>query len=572
MAFELTGAARDAYNHDGRILVLGGPGSGKTTLSLLKTRRLIPNLKPGQEVLFLSFSRAAVRQVLIRCRDVLSSDARKSISVQTYHAFCMDVLRAHGRLLTGTPTRILFPDREQIRRAAFDGTWADERQRLARDDGVYAFDEFAAGAERIIGGSRSVADLISSKYPVIILDEFQDTSNSQWELVQRLAERSVVLMLADADQHIFEYDKTVDPKRLDQVRELLSPAEFDLGEENHRSPDSGILGFADAVLRNRPLPETDDVLVRYVQPYTLEAMTHAGTSWLYGELRKAGVVHPSIAVLARSNPMIADVSTWLGRMHKINGHEYRPLSHDVVWDRELSAAAAQVIASILEWPLFEHEVAVGRTSEAISAYYEVKNAVSREPIASAQQLRDRYRTAATAVRDGRAPRPGAAKHLVASCAEGHSWTGDPSRDWLGARHVLEGQKDFGEIVTNGRYLRLFGATDEIGGRLSEQWDRTGNYTNAADLVRRTLDQGRLVTEQREPRGIVLMSIHKSKGKEFDGVLLVEGQYKAKFFDDRSESSPYMAARRLLRVGITRARKRVVIVRPTGSLPLTGGYS
>ena len=62
-----------------------------------------------------------------------------------------------------------------------------------------------------------------------------------------------------------------------------------------------------------------------------------------------------------------------------------------------------------------------------------------------------------------------------------------------------------------------------------------------------------------------MTIHKAKGKEFDGVVLVEGLW-SKFFDER-DGEPFLSARRLLRVGITRARYRVTMVRPCGVRPL-----
>ncbi|MDN4465303.1 ATP-binding domain-containing protein [Microbacterium aurantiacum] len=64
------------------------------------------------------------------------------------------------------------------------------------------------------------------------------------------------------------------------------------------------------------------------------------------------------------------------------------------------------------------------------------------------------------------------------------------------------------------------------------------------------------------------AMHKSKGKEFDGVVIVEGHHRSVFFAEREEA-PHLATRRLLRVAITRARHKVVIVRPTGAAPLTG---
>jgi DNA helicase-2/ATP-dependent DNA helicase PcrA len=66
-----------------------------------------------------------------------------------------------------------------------------------------------------------------------------------------------------------------------------------------------------------------------------------------------------------------------------------------------------------------------------------------------------------------------------------------------------------------------------------------------------------------------MNFHKSKGKEFDGVVIVERRYKGKLLND-DEAPRYTESRRVLRVAITRARKRVTILRPVGALPLVGG--
>jgi DNA helicase-2/ATP-dependent DNA helicase PcrA len=121
MSFDWSPMAQQALDSEGPVLVLGGPGSGKTTLSLCKARRLSQQLGPGQEVLFLSFSRAAVHQVAVRCKEVLSADERRLIAVKTYHAFCMEILQAHGRLLTGRPPRIYFPRQERLRKSAHEG-------------------------------------------------------------------------------------------------------------------------------------------------------------------------------------------------------------------------------------------------------------------------------------------------------------------------------------------------------------------------------------------------------------------------------------------------------------------
>ena len=95
---------------------------------------------------------------------------------------------------------------------------------------------------------------------MIIVDEFQDTDNDQWRIVRALADVTDVFCLADPEQRIFDYRDDIDPRRIEILREQITLTEFDLAGENHRSPNAGILQFADAVLRNRaPLPVTPDV-------------------------------------------------------------------------------------------------------------------------------------------------------------------------------------------------------------------------------------------------------------------------------------------------------------------------
>jgi ATP-dependent DNA helicase UvrD/PcrA len=137
----------------GHVLVTGGPGCGKTTIALAKAiQRINEGLLEGQEVLFLSFSRAAVTRILEAARKDVPSALLKRIRIQTFHAFCWELVRSHGYLL-GAPRNItlLLPhDERALRNGAEDDdpTWSSEQARLFAHEGRLAFDQFAPNAQR----------------------------------------------------------------------------------------------------------------------------------------------------------------------------------------------------------------------------------------------------------------------------------------------------------------------------------------------------------------------------------------------------------------------------------------
>jgi len=553
----------------GHLLVTGGPGSGKTTIALLKAQKRIPNLKPGQEILFLSFSRAAVRQVLTRCKAILTSDERRLIEVQTYHSFCLEALRTHGRLLNGLQARITYPDQERIERAEFDGDWPAELERRASDEGVFAFDQFAGAVATVVETCAAVRDLLGRKYPMIILDEFQDTDDDQWRIVAALANTTTIFCLADPDQSIFQYDPKVDPLRLKKASDFLKPTVVDLAGDNHRSPNGGILKFADAVLSNAPLP-TSCLEVKQVgyPPGQFEPTVHAAVIWMYGQLAKAKVENPTIAVLTRSNQVVAEISSLLGKEHSYKTKKLKPVPHEVVWDAELSAAAAVVLAAVLEWPRLSVAEAQAQTLRLVAAYYRLKAAT--DGTQAAKDLARKYAEALSAVQTGGKIKTKAAREIADAVASGIELVGDPVVDWRAALRTMAKIAALTEIQRQVRLVRLFRATDVLGQGLADSWVANGAYAGATILVKKVLDQERLISTEQDPQGVLVMNIHKSKGKEFDGVVLVEGAFKSFFFDVRQEKHPFPQARRLLRVAITRARSRVAIVRPTKCVPLVGG--
>jgi DNA helicase-2/ATP-dependent DNA helicase PcrA len=419
----------------------------------------------------------------------------------------------------------------------------------------------------LLEGCAALRGLIADKFPMIIVDEFQDTDSHQWRIVQALTQVTDVFCLADPDQRIFDYRDDIDPRRLDILRETVAVTEFDLGGENHRSPNAGILQYADAVLRNQsPLPVTTDVKHVYYRMNVFPATVHAAVIWTFSALRRKGVEKPSVAVLSRSNSLISDLSMILSEPHTYNNQPLSIVDHDVVWDAELSAAAAVVVASILEWPTGPASESLARTLRVIAGFYKLKNA--EEPTNTAVENARKYDEAAVRVANGQEPRIKAAKELAAAHAAGVVLIGEPVADWKGARRLLQDIPALSELFREVRLVRLFKATDALASGLGERWLASSSYAGASDLVKRVLEQERLVAAERDSQsGCILMNMHKAKGKEFDGVVLVEGAFKSSFFDVRTEQSPFERSRRLLRVGLTRARTLVTIVRPQNAQPL-----
>jgi DNA helicase-2/ATP-dependent DNA helicase PcrA len=246
---------------DGHAMVIGGPGSGKTTIALKKALvRIEGGLEPGQSVLFLSFSRAAVARILQASRLQLSRDNRALLSVQTFHSFCWELLKTHSYLL-GTPRAIgiLMPQDERVRNGGIKidkepkkwAAWLEERENLFLTKGLIAFDLFAPKAASLLIQSPLIRSLLAERFPLIIVDEAQDTGPDAWRCIELLAPSTQVICLADLEQQIFDHLPGIGPERIEAIKATLAPIEINLGTQNLRSPGSEIAEFGRDILAGR---------------------------------------------------------------------------------------------------------------------------------------------------------------------------------------------------------------------------------------------------------------------------------------------------------------------------------
>lgn len=145
----------------GHLLVLGGPGSGKTTIALIKAATEVASgaLAPGQKILFLSFARATVARIIQESRVRVPREARSKIEINTYHGFAWEFIRGHGYLLTGHRTLRLLSPPDAAGKLA--GIAEDDRpaklQRLLAEDGLLGFDLFAGLAADLLEQSQRSA-------------------------------------------------------------------------------------------------------------------------------------------------------------------------------------------------------------------------------------------------------------------------------------------------------------------------------------------------------------------------------------------------------------------------------
>jgi len=503
------------------------------------------------------------------------------LSMQTFHSFFWTLLSAHAYLL-GCPKslRILLPSDEQALYGAIKKknrndanidwcNWLAERERLFREEGKIAFDLFAENAADLLCRSGHLRRIVAQKYPLIIVDEAQDTNEHAWRCVELLAPHTQIICLADLDQQIFDHLPGIGPERIAAIKASLNPLEVNLGSQNHRSGDTEIATFAQDVLLGavRGLPYVGVSSFPYNPKLNQQStILRRAIGMLQRAIRTAtGKYGRNIAILTHSGASAAKISAALNSGLK-------PVRHKLSFDEAEAVLTARFAAYLLE-PKLEDT----RLADLATALELLANAKRAGGLAAAKQ----WQEWALKVRAGKMPTAGFVKSVLAVMDDlrAQKYSGDPAKDWNQVKRSLRnvGNGELTEVAKNLDYLVAFNRGKRISGGLGAVWVRDGQYTDAREVLDTALSQDQILGGVDDPPGVQVMTVHKSKGKQFDGVILVregrhDGAQLVSSFVWWGDTAPFHRSRKILRVAITRAKVHTLIVEPMfPKCPIIGAY-
>jgi DNA helicase-2/ATP-dependent DNA helicase PcrA len=518
------GALQAVLEHDAKVLVLGGPGAGKTTTALWTARAFLKasddeGRSPPARVLFLTFSRSAVSQLVNRQRGVLAGYERR-VEIMTFHALAYRLLRSFGRYagFGSTPPSIQSAARIKL---------------LGVADGQFKYDDLVPAALEILKSSEAICSLVCSRWGLIICDEAQDTNDEQWQLLLRLARRKL-LLLGDPNQMIFTYVSGVSAAQFERVRSAADII-VELDPRSHRDPSGAIPAVADAVRRRDFDNEAIGAAIangRLTLHFDIEGQLL--NERLPTEIRNAlrGGSH-DVGVFAHSNAAVAELAQLL------NDND---INHILVGIPEAHAEALSAMAVQCAYAMGEASEEDLRLSLALflTASVRGQNApelalalIGREPLPGL--IETNLTSLGQALNESAV---GTLGELIEVATK--SWPGlgiqAAYRPWVRAAQHFQ-------RLTSG--IRNLEATPASIARLQE-------------MVQQSRLEALIDLDYSETGRVKLMNYHQTKGREADTVIHV---FLPEDYFGR-ESEPFEDASKLLNVAVSRARKNVVVLLPS----------
>jgi DNA helicase-2/ATP-dependent DNA helicase PcrA len=282
---------------NGPVLVVAGPGSGKTRVLTQRIAYLIAEegVRPWQ-ILAVTFTNKAAKEMQERVKRLLPDQATEGIMLGTFHSICARILRREAEHLPIESNFVIFDtdDQERIvknvirelnineklyrpasvlaaisraknelisaddypiqtyRDEVVKRVYAEYQKRLIASNAV-DFDDILLYTARLLEDNPSVRDKYAQRFRHVLVDEFQDTNLAQYALVKHLASiNKNVFCVGDQDQSVYSW-RGADWRNIQRFEQDFPDAHVILLEQNYRSRQN-ILDAAMGVIdraRNR---------------------------------------------------------------------------------------------------------------------------------------------------------------------------------------------------------------------------------------------------------------------------------------------------------------------------------
>ncbi|MCK4794655.1 MAG: UvrD-helicase domain-containing protein, partial [Desulfobacteraceae bacterium] len=291
-------------------LVTSRPGRGKTSVALRFAGKVLSDgsLKSSQKVLFLTFSRNAVYQISTASQYFLIEPSiREHLRIFTYHSYMWWLLQVFGRF-AGLPRALTLIWETKARAVSYKRNFEQQTLPLflACEAKGVTYDCFAPLCTKLLK-SDTVKRALAELYPIVVVDEFQDTNNEQWEIIKRISEYSRLCCFADPDQMIHRFRGATD-NRIDILFKEKNAIHYPLQEECLRTGEHHLLDFSETILDNRKVSEKlvyvykNRFLKNYFGPNARSNFLKITLSEFYADYKKRKLQGiPSIALAAYAN-------------------------------------------------------------------------------------------------------------------------------------------------------------------------------------------------------------------------------------------------------------------------------
>jgi DNA helicase-2/ATP-dependent DNA helicase PcrA len=263
----------------GPVLVVAGPGSGKTRVLTQRVAYLIAQegVRP-HHILAVTFTNRAAREMQTRVEKLLGPDATHGMLLGTFHAICARLLRREAELLPIQSNYVIFDadDQERMVKAiirdlnlseklyrpasvhaaisnakneligaqdypitnyrdeVIKRVYAEYQKRLIASNAV-DFDDLLIYTARMLEENPAVREKYARRFEQVLVDEFQDTNLAQYTLIKHLSSvHRNIFVVGDPDQSIYKW-RGADWRNIHRFEQDFPEAQVILLEQNYRS-------------------------------------------------------------------------------------------------------------------------------------------------------------------------------------------------------------------------------------------------------------------------------------------------------------------------------------------------